>query len=80
MMDLYEEFRDLIEVLKHHGVEYAVRGGIAVAIHGYTRFTSGIDLLIRHEGRAERAGQDKGECSRLDLSDRLRDNGKSDGA
>lgn len=35
------------EVLNAGGVEYAVCGGIALAIHGYPRFTQDIDLLVR---------------------------------
>ncbi len=48
-MDLYDEFRGLIECLNRNSVDYAVCGGIAVAVHGYPRFTYDIDLLIRPE-------------------------------
>lgn len=48
-MDLYDEFRSLIAMLNRHGVEYAVCGGIALAVHGYPRFTCDIDLLIRED-------------------------------
>jgi hypothetical protein len=46
-VNLVDELRDLLESLNGAGVEYAVCGGIAVAIHGYPRFTKDIDLLIR---------------------------------
>ena len=46
-MDLYVEFHGLIEMLNRNGVDYAVCGGIAVAVHGYPRFTYDIDLLIQ---------------------------------
>jgi hypothetical protein len=45
-MDLYEEFVGLIDLLERDRVDYAVCGGIAVAIHGYPRFTKDIDLVV----------------------------------
>lgn len=45
-IDLYTEFYALSDALTAENVPYAVCGGIAVAIHGYPRFTSDIDLLI----------------------------------
>jgi hypothetical protein len=48
-MDLYEELRNLIDVLTKAGLDYALCGGIAVAFHGYPRFTKDIDILIRSE-------------------------------
>lgn len=48
-MDLYEEFLGLIDVLEKHKIDYAVCGGVAVAIHGYPRFTKDIDILIRKQ-------------------------------
>jgi hypothetical protein len=48
-MDLQEEFLALIDALNRDGVEYGVCGGIALAIHGYPRFTKDIDILIRPE-------------------------------
>ena len=45
-MDLYEELLGLRELLRNAGIEYAICGGIAVAFHGYPRFTKDIDLLI----------------------------------
>lgn len=46
-MDLVEELLGLIESLHDAGTEYAVCGGIALAIHGFPRFTKDIDLLVR---------------------------------
>jgi len=46
-VNLVDELLGLVESLNGAGVEYAVCGGIAVAIHGYPRFTKDIDLLIR---------------------------------
>jgi hypothetical protein len=48
-MNLREEFLALIDALNRDGVEYGVCGGIALAIHGYPRFTKDIDILIRPE-------------------------------
>ena len=46
MLDLYEEFRSIIKTLERHNLEYAVCGGLAVALHGLQRATMDIDLLI----------------------------------
>ncbi len=48
-MDLQEEFLALVDALNRNGVEYGVCGGIALAIHGYPRFTKDIDILVRPE-------------------------------
>jgi hypothetical protein len=45
----YEELRGLIDVLNREEIPYAVCGGIAVAIYGYSRTTKDIDLLVREE-------------------------------
>jgi hypothetical protein len=49
MIDLAEEFEAVITALADHGIDYAVRGGLAMAIHGLPRATVDIDLLIRPE-------------------------------
>ena len=48
-MDLYTELLQLIDALNSAQLDYAVCGGIAVALYGYPRFTKDIDLLIRSE-------------------------------
>ncbi len=58
-MELYDEFRGLIDMLNRRGVDYAVCGGIAVAVHGYPRFTYDIDLLIRPDNLPEAIGAAK---------------------
>jgi hypothetical protein len=61
-MDLYDELRSLVTALEQQHVEYAICGGVALAFHGYPRFTKDIDLLIlatdcdRVLGVAERQG------------------------
>jgi hypothetical protein len=49
MLDLAAEFEAVVGALAREGVEYAVCGGFAMAIHGYPRATVAIDLLIRPE-------------------------------
>jgi hypothetical protein len=48
-MDPYDELLGIIDALSLAGREYAVCGGIALAIHGHPRFTKDIDLLVRGE-------------------------------
>ncbi|MBI2192262.1 MAG: hypothetical protein HYU36_09780 [Planctomycetes bacterium] len=45
-MDLYEELLGVIDVLTAKRIDYALCEGVAVAFHGYPRFTKDIDLLI----------------------------------
>jgi hypothetical protein len=49
MLDLAEEFRALVAALEAARVEFAVCGGLAVAIHAQPRATLDIDLLVRSE-------------------------------
>lgn len=46
MFDLYNEFRILIAVLDEHQIDYALCGGIALAVYDHPRATVDIDLLI----------------------------------
>jgi hypothetical protein len=48
-LDLYEEARTLVKALHAQGVEYALCGGLALAVHGVPRATVDIDLLIAPE-------------------------------
>lgn len=50
-MDLYDELRGLVAALEQQHVEYAICGGVALALHGHPRFTKDIDLLILPEER-----------------------------
>jgi hypothetical protein len=49
VFDLYEEFKSIVSALEEHGVDYAVCGGLAMAVHGLPRATVDIDLLILGE-------------------------------
>jgi hypothetical protein len=53
MLDLYEELRTLIAALDEHKIEYALCGGMAMAIFGRPRATADIDLLILAESLDE---------------------------
>ena len=47
MLDLPQELDFIRAELARAGIEYAVCGGIAMAVHGFTRATEDIDLFIR---------------------------------
>ena len=49
MFDLPQELDAIRAELARDGIEYAICGGIAMAVHGFTRATEDIDLLIRPE-------------------------------
>jgi hypothetical protein len=49
MATLLEEFKAIIEALDRAGIDYAVCGGWAMAIHGLLRSTIDIDLMLRAE-------------------------------
>lgn len=49
MFDLSEELAAIREGLAARGLEFAVCGGIAMAIHGFTRATEDLDLFVRPE-------------------------------
>lgn len=55
-MLIIEELYRLTEVFAKNGVEYAVCGGLAVAIHGRPRLTVDIDLVVAAED-IERAAE-----------------------
>jgi hypothetical protein len=45
-MNLTDELKGLIAALQSAGVEFAVCGGMAMALHGHPRLTKDIDLLV----------------------------------
>ena len=45
-MVLNKDFREFIELLNSHNVQYLVIGGYAVAFHGYPRYTKDLDIWI----------------------------------
>ncbi len=46
MAELTEELTALLDSLDRAGVEHALCGGLALALHGEPRFTQDIDLLV----------------------------------
>jgi hypothetical protein len=48
-IDLFGETSGLLEALERRGIEYALVGAVALAVHGVPRATTDIDLLIRPE-------------------------------
>jgi hypothetical protein len=47
VIELPEDFRDLLVALVDAGAEFAVVGGYAVAFHGYVRATKDLDVFVR---------------------------------
>lgn len=71
MTTLLNELSNLISALDENGVEYAVCGGLAMAIHGFARATLDIDVLIRAESleKVYLVGAEKGfDIRGLDIS------------
>jgi len=46
VLNLNAELAAIVDSLNERGIEFAVCGGIAMAIHGFTRATEDIDLLV----------------------------------
>jgi hypothetical protein len=47
-MPLPEDWRAFIESLNSNGVEYVVVGAVALAHHGFPRYTGDLDVLVRN--------------------------------
>jgi hypothetical protein len=45
-MEIQKDFKELLELLNKHKVEYVIVGGYALAFHGAPRYTGDIDILI----------------------------------
>lgn len=48
-MNFFDELRALVLALEAAGLDYAICGGVALAVHGAPRATQDIDLLLRPE-------------------------------
>lgn len=68
MFDLYEELSAIVDALESGGLEYAVCGGIAMAVHGFTRATEDIDLFLPAENVT--SNDWRGRMNQVDYSDR----------
>lgn len=52
---LTSDFKEFLQFLNVHGVEYLVIGGHAVAYHGYPRATADLDVWVAvHQANADR--------------------------
>ena len=49
MLDIYDEFRSIVAALAEHEIDYALCGGMAMAVHERPRMTIDIDILIQPE-------------------------------
>jgi hypothetical protein len=51
---LSRDFKEFVELLNAHGVEYLLVGGYAMALHGRPRNTGDLDVWVaNHPGNAE---------------------------
>jgi hypothetical protein len=46
-MAIHRDWKEFIELLNAHHVDYLVVGGVAFACHAYPRFTGDLDVFIR---------------------------------
>ncbi len=58
----YDELKAIVAKLNADGIEYAVCGGVALALHGFPRTTKDIDILIQPDDlvRVTKAVRDLG--------------------
>ncbi|MBI2524145.1 hypothetical protein HYW11_02955 [Candidatus Peregrinibacteria bacterium] len=68
-------YREIFQALNDAGIRYLVVGGVAVNLHGYSRFTGDLDLLLALEGsNLDRMGtlmEERGFIQRLPVNVRL---------
>ena len=46
-MEIQQDFKELLELLNAHNVEYMIVGGYALAFHGAPKYTGDIDVFVR---------------------------------
>ncbi len=54
-MEVQQDFKELLELLNAHKVEFVIVGAYALAFHGVPRFTGDIDILVKPD--SENAGK-----------------------
>ena len=61
-MDLFEEFIQLISKFEDERIEYALCGGLAMAVYAFPRATLDIDIMIERENleKAQKAAKESG--------------------
>lgn len=47
MPTITDDWKDFLDALAAHGVEYMLVGGIAVGVHGHVRYTKDLDVWFR---------------------------------
>jgi len=52
IFDIYQELRAIVAALNAEGVDYALCGGLALAVHAEPRATKDIDLLVHPDDLA----------------------------
>jgi len=70
VLTLESELREIVRRFNEAKVEYALCGGMALAVHGYPRFTKDIDFLIAPESLS-RAKEVAASAGFLDDSGRI---------
>lgn len=71
MATLLQELAEIVSVLNENQIEYAVCGGLALAIHGFPRATFDLDVLIKSDSleKAYKLAAEKGyDIKGLDMS------------
>jgi hypothetical protein len=46
MLDIYNEFTQLVKEFEKDSIDYALCGGLAVSVHGFLRATVDIDFVV----------------------------------
>ena len=46
MLDIYQEFSELVKEFEENSIDYALCGGLAVSVHGFLRATVDIDFVV----------------------------------
>lgn len=49
MLNLLQELASIVDAISEEGIPYAIWGGLAMSVHGFTRATEDIDLFVRPE-------------------------------
>lgn len=53
-MEVQKDFKDLLELLNFHQVEYMIVGAYALAFHGAPRFTGDMDIFVKPDAENAR--------------------------
>lgn len=71
-MEVQKDFKELLELLNDHKVDFLIIGAYALAFHGVPRFTGDLDILVKPDSDNAvkiRAALDDFGFGDLDLSD-----------